>query len=250
MKIILLFCEPRTGSNILCESMYMWKPIKVLWDFFVPSQTYKGFPMTNCIDSNILRDLYDSYKIDNSVDKLITCFQTNPSVGLQKLIDILEKNIVIKLHGWHFKELTLDNLLKIDNVEVIILQRTDLLQQYVSYHKAVIKGEWRNVNTTNMKISIDINEFLKFKEYTNNWYNQVLESCTMNNKIPLNLIYETDISNINNDSSILKCKINEWANIVNLNLIETEYVPNRIIRQDYSNPKDSIINWDDIKYQL
>ena len=133
---------------------------------------------------------------------------------------------------------------------MIILERENLLQQYVSFHKAVIAGKWRNINTTDIKITIDPVEFCNFKNYTNDWYDQITTYCKIYNKIPLKLKYEDDLMNLNTDSITLKTKINEWISLVGIDILESNYIPSRVTRQDFSKPSDSIINWEDINDKL
>lgn len=249
MKTILLFCEPRTGSNILCESMYMWKPIKVLWDFFVPRKDYAGFPILHSMSHTERQTLFEAYNTE-IIDELIDNIQLNPSTALLTLTSIFNQNLIIKLHSWHFKKMTLNSLLSIKDVEVVILTRKNILQQYVSYIKAGSINKWRNVDTTNIRVDIDINEYIQFRNQTTQWYEQVVNACCQHNKKYLELTYEDDLANISVSRNELIRKFNSWFEIVNIDVEQTEYLPHRVMKQDYSNLIDSIKNWELIKDNL
>lgn len=244
MKIILMFCEPRSGSNVLCESMIMWDPMLVMWDFFAPFPP--GFSTNNKTKDLEFDALADAYLTKDELE-ITNCLQTSPRDGLLSLLRRSGKNIVIKIHSWHLRELTLDSLFLIPETEVIILERRDVLKQYVSYIKAGKIGQWRYADTSDIKVEVDPYAYRLFVHETSAWYQKVRQSCDQHGKNRLELTYEDCLEMISTSQDPLISRIEPWFSSVGITATRNGYTPNRLKKQDLSKPEISITNWKDLE---
>ena len=118
---------------------------------------------------------------------------------------------------------------------VIILDRTQIIDRYISYVTASISKKWINCDTTNYKINFNINDYKSFKEYHKYCYDNYF-------RIVKNYTYIEYSDIINRDSIIGKIKDIFPKLILKKTLNECLKKQN-----NHSNYYDKIINYDEVK---
>ncbi len=78
---------------------------------------------------------------------------------------------------------------------VIVRSRIDV---YISLQKALLSGAWLKNNSTNIKLSLDVEHFLKWCDVNDQWYNNVI-SCLIENNQRFKIISYNNHINISQE---------------------------------------------------
>lgn len=176
----------------------------------------------------------------------------NPGSILLGIMESLDSNIVIKIHGYHMmgQRSMLDELISLPFTEVIILHRKDSMKQYVSYLKALKLRQWTGVDTTDTQVTVDFDEFLKFNRNMQEWYSEVRQAACLHGKRILELTYEKVLEGIDGDPEPFRKEMERWFSETKIIVSRSRFVPWQIKKQDRSTLEDSILNWDEIRSKL
>lgn len=247
MKNIIVLSQPRTGSNLLCELFFSYLPIRVLMEFFIYFQDEKDVPHFNLLRKQELDALVNHFSLqDNSIDSLTTALNQNPREALEVLSSIISQYKVIKLHDFMLEQMDLEFIFNDPETKFIVLERTSKLKQYVSLTTALSLGRWTDVDTTDIKVHVDPEAFLKFKNESTAWYQMIESKLTSKGHNYLKLTYEQDLENI--DYNVLIPKINNWLDNNNIRYLNnSNYRIKNSIKQNLSSLEDTITNYDEIK---
>lgn len=250
MKNIIVFSEARTGSNLLCELFFSYNCARVLNEFFIYFVDEKATPHYRFM-SAAEKDLFFNYfnTEDKTITSLTQVINNNPKTSLE-LLDMINnyKYKVIKVHDFIFNNLNLSFLLDDPETKFILLNRTSKIKQYVSNLIANQIKEWHSVDTSNIKIHVDINEFLEFKQRSNLWNSQIEKLLIEKDHKYLKLNYEEDLENV--DQPLLTSKVSNWLDTNNISSSTNEYKLKFFKKQNLSNLEQIITNYTEIKHLL
>jgi LPS sulfotransferase NodH len=247
MKNIIVLSQPRTGSNLLCEVFFSFFPLRVLMEFFIYFQDLKDVPHHKVLRPNELDALAKHFKLqDSNIESLTTTLNQHPKEALDAISSIIPQYKVIKLHDFMLEQMDLEFIFNDPETKFVVLERTSKLKQYVSLVNARALGRWTDVDTSDMKVHVDTEDFLKFKNSSNNWYQMIESKLANQGHNYLKLTYEQDLENI--DWDVLIPKINKWLDNNNVRYLNTtNYKIKNSVKQNNSSLKDTIINYDEIK---
>lgn len=251
-KLILILCEPRTGSNLLCEAMLSYEHLQPIYEFYLspndglyvrPDNIPKDLAHKTLLTSEQKNHLFSFLNVahDDYYNLLVNIYK-NPIESLTALYQVTDKTLVVKIMHKQYNELGLDRLLDLPFVEVILLDRSNKLEEYVSHRKAIEYDQWYNVDTSNLKIKVDIDKFLEKKNWSLAWYNEIKNKLL--NKYYLELNYEMDLKEFNQESFCNK--FNQWLSKIELPLGRTDYKISFFKKQNNAPIEQSISNYKEI----
>ena len=257
-KLILILCEPRTGSNLLCEAMDSYSNLQSINEFYLSpniglyvrkDHVPDDLPHKDRLTQGQQESLFKFLKIEslNHFDMLVGIYES-PIKSLVELYNVTEKTLVIKIMRAHFEELVLDDLLDLPFVEAIVLERSNKLEEYVSHRKAIELDQWYNTDTSNLKIKVDVDKFLERTQISNVWYKKIRQHLNSSKKHYLELNYEKDLLNFNQDEF---CKIfDDWLLKINVDVDKTNHRMKFFKKQNNAPISQSISNYDDVVNKL
>jgi hypothetical protein len=254
-KLILILCEPRTGSNLLCEAIESYSNLQCISEFYL--SPYSGLyvkkdnvpndlPHKDMLSAEQQHHLFNFLEIkDHNHYKMLTGIYSNPIDTLLEVYKITDKTLVVKIMKGHFEELNLDRLLDLPFVEAIVLERSNKLEEYVSHIKAMESNKWFNTDTSDIKINVDIDKFLKKNNLSAVWYQKIRQQLKSNNKNYLELNYEKDLLDFNQDTF---CKMfDTWLESINLPIDKTNHKMHFFKKQNNAPIEHSISNYEEVK---
>ena len=246
MKNIIILCEPRTGSNVLCELFFSYNNFIVLNEFFTERIEEKLAPHYSMMSDDMKNSFYENFNIENkTVPGLIDFLNANPKSSLDFLDKLTLKYRLIKIHNFTFNDLNLSFLLDDPNTKFILLNRTSKIKQYVSNEVANQTQEWYNVDTSNKKIWVVPEKFLKFEKESLKWYSSIESKLIEKNHNFLKINYEEDLENIKQDQITLK--ISKWLTDNKILARTNAYKLSRYRKQNLSDLEHVILNYSQIK---
>jgi hypothetical protein len=129
--------------------------------------------------SRIGEDAYDNRKFidwrrnnaEEAIEDIIKCYPNN--------------NILFKLFNFHLsRDQIQSNFLDREDILFIILKRTPI-EMYISHIKAKKSNKWAKFDTTDTKIEIDVEDFIKWAEITREWYDWIFSATFGKKRIEL-----------------------------------------------------------------
>ena len=246
MKNIIILSQPRTGSNLLCEFLFSYGSFRILNELFIRFHNINDVPHTKLLREHEITALIDHFKLeDRSLTSLIKTMNDNTKETLTFLSQIISQYKIIKIHDFMLKDFDLDFVFNDPETKFIVLERETKISQYISRIVADQLVKWTYVDTSDVKVHVDPDKFLKFKEESINWY-QAIETRLINNKCNyLKLSYERDLENI--DYNVLLPKINNWLNQNQISYYNNDYKVKYHIKQNRSTLEHVIENFSEIK---
>ncbi|MEM9271949.1 MAG: sulfotransferase [Cyanobacteria bacterium P01_F01_bin.143] len=169
--IVALIAVPRTGSNFLCHLLNHHPLITFYYEIFHPDKFYIGQENHHL---KIIKYINHKYSLDfaNLEDiNLIKWIYNNPT----QLLDILKKLTPKKYMGFklfpdHLDLQTIETaIIKNRNIKKILIKR-NLLDAYISHEIAIKTNKWNQLNTSGICISLSIENFAKWVDWAEQWY--------------------------------------------------------------------------------
>lgn len=240
-KAIMVLSTARTGSNHFLSVMQNFTNVDVNWEIFGKDQ-YHIQPRYLKMCQEKFGENYEEYirKNDLQIELLQSLIKECKKPYF--IFKIFMGNYSDKEN--HLSKTQIETLINDKIVEyVIILDRKNKIDQYISMEKALKYDKWNKEDTTKLSINFNINRYLFYKkrhEEIYDYYNSLINDKT------LQLVYESDICN----TEALLSKINKFIPSLNRNIYyfikgldkqdnETDY--NKKI-ENYDEVKDFIIN--------
>lgn len=249
-KLILILCEPRTGSNLLCEAMESYSNLQCINEFYLSPHIGLYIKQDNIPDDLPHKDLLTEKQQDclfkflnveyNDYYNLLVNIYNNPIASLIELYNVTDKTLVVKIMHKHFEDCGLDKLLELPFVEVILLERSNKLEEYVSHRKAIEHDKWYNTDTSNLKIKVDIDKFLKKKKWSLEWYAMLRQR--LDNYLELN--YEKDLQEFNQNQFCTMFDV--WLTNIEVSIDKTNHKMKFFKKQNNAHISQSISNYDEI----
>lgn len=241
---ILVFFIYRTGSSFIMQALNSCLGAKIFGDYgeiLTPSEIRQtGFANTIDIDDSGLAN-YAVNNIEGYLRYLSSI--SDPNAIICSKISLFQLEHHIKNKTIQFR-----NIISKPNTKIIILKR-NLLDVYVSLKKANETKKWGWVDTTNIKININPEEYMKWYSETNELYDNLITNLISLNKSFITVNYE-ELNMINTDLNKVKLILSKlYANEINLRLSYSKFQStNFLIKQDRNlKHKDKIENYNEIR---
>ena len=236
-KAIMVLSTARTGSNHFTQLMYNFTNVDVNWEIF----GYDKFNIQPKYRTMCQEKFGENY--EENIRKNDLQIEL-----LQSLIKECKKPyFIFKIfmgdysdNENHLSKTQMETLINDKIVEyVIILDRKNKVDQYISLQKAVQLQKWDSYKTDKIYINFDIDtykHYIKRHEEIYDYYNNI----SIHNKT-LQLIYEHDIFN----SEALLSKINKFIPNLNRNI---SYFEKGLEKQDNETDySKKIENYEEVK---
>jgi len=250
-KLIIILCEPRTGSNLLNEALNLYAPMRTINEFFLNLGFYvrEDFVPDDLPHKTLLKkeeriQLFDFLKVEQeNYPELIKKINITPVDALLKLYEVTQSNLVVKIHKHQLEELHLHELLHLPYTEVILLERTSRLHSHVSILKARQFDKWHNVDTSNIKVLVNAEEFIYEQEKSIEWYSGIKKQLSSKEYLEIN--YEKDLENISKEH--FYSLFDPWFEKIKLSVTKTNYELKYFKKQNNAPIEQSILNYDEIE---
>lgn len=247
-KLILILTEPRSGSNFLSEVLNYYS----LWpvgEFLLNPKGFEHlenptFPYEIVLNRYQLTKLFDFFEVEyGNYLELIKQINRRPIDAIFKLYESTEQSLVINIHDFQFKKFGIDVLLDLPYVEIIILQRSNRMARYISHLIAQETKIWYTVNTSDMQVTVDREDFIKSEQESKKWFDSIKQRVSSKEYLEVN--YERDLENI--DKEHFYKLFDPWFEKINLNATKKNYNLKLFKKQNKSKLQYSILNYTEIK---
>jgi len=218
--LVTIIGHARTGSNYLCKLIEESFPDIV--------SHYELFNKQEC---HINLNYKDKLELHYNTDKLHSVAHETPLEFLDTVINLSDKKIVS--HKIFPEHMTLDTAKKIvDKSKMIFVVKRNFIDVYISKKRAILMLEnhsnpWINVDTTNLKIDFDKEEFITQKNIYEEWY-RIMTECLITRGKPYCVLYydEFHTLDIKGQQTFIKEKMEQFINgeCLNLTVTEVEHV--------------------------
>ena len=213
------------------------------------SNNYEIFNENNpYYKKNLLKKICTYYKINESqVNEIISFLIKNDP---DKYFNNYMNNIIsenIKIFKLLEHQLTIENQFKIiNNVNFIFILKRNYLDTFISDRKAKQINKYANVDTSDISININLNEYNLFVKKKEEWFNKIINYLNTNNKKYKIIDYDEFYNlNINQKMNLLKDILKDN---LNLNLSLNEKLIEELQKQDTCNDyKQKISNYEEVK---
>lgn len=241
MENVLVLCQQRTGSNLLCYALSFFKNYRNVNEFYNASHLN---PIMFTEEERY--EIFKAYDCESPPDERLLFNRINrePAKAIDVLRSLTGENLVFKITQYSFSyNYHLYSLIK-EFDKFILLDRSNTLEQYVSKQIAEETNFWHQVNTNNHRIELDVEEYKKFCENKKIFYDDMKSRLRDKDHIVLN--YEKDLMNGITDSLLN----NLQSFLSGSPEFEDKDRINPIRRQNTANIVTKISNWDEVKYLI
>ncbi len=233
----MVLSTARTGSNQLIELMHNFTNVDVNWEIFGKYQYNIQPRYLKMCKEKFGENYEENIRKNNLQVKLLKSMIKeckNPYFIFKIFIgDYCDNNN-------HLSKTQMETLINDKIIEyVIILDRKNKFDQYISMEKALKYNKWNKEDTTKLSINFNINRYLFYKKRHKEIYDYY-NNISIHNKT-LKLVYEHDICN----TEALLFKINKFIPSLNRNIY---YFIKGLDKQDNETDySKKIENYDEVK---
>ena len=246
-KIIIIVSSPRTGSCLLVDAFNLYSPMWPMHEFFRNHQVdpdsgddFSSFKQTQINSNEKYKNLYD---IIPSTQFEINSNYINVLHAIHQLADSNE-TVIIKIQSYQFDPIDINELCKLPFVEFVFLQRSNRLESFISLGQLSKIQMGNNVNTNNVTINLNYDNFMEYIERTDQFDNYIGSALSKSGKNVLNVEYSKDLK----DFTVEKFYnlVDHWLDQVGINL---ERKPYEIMfkRQRTTAVENCIENYEEVK---
>ena len=245
-NIIFVLSNGRTGSTLLCQALKNYQhTINFNEALFLTSNDlfYADINFGNFLCNNIKIDMLSKNELKN---KLLD----NPIKLLSTISDYyVNDTIIVKLHLHQFRFLSdkMSNwIFSQPNHKFILLKRTNYLEKYVSEVIAEQSNIWQNGDTTDVKIKIDIPDYIMKTNKRKQQYDKIEQDLNNHDIDALLVEYDKDLKHYDNNDFINL--VDPWVKRIGLDL-QLGKVPTMTANRQNTNENifDNIINHEEIR---
>lgn len=250
-KIIFVLSEARTGSTLLCQLLKHYKNTINFHEIFhnVGDGNDNDVFNTSVSFNNVLLDQFGNGVFDRAT--MFPKIFENPKKLLTLMGNHFNETLIAKIHLFQLFGYTypvshvLDWILEQPNHKFILLNR-DFLKSHVSLLKAEQSDVWHNIDTTDIKVHVDVSRFEKeFTKYT--WKYDTIKHKLQERGIDyLNVDYDRDLKDYCIDE--FEQLVEPWSTRQGLDLTSAGTPWIRVKKQNTDDDiSNSISNWSEIK---
>ncbi len=237
-KIILLLSMARCGTNYLTSLMHRFKNMNANAEVFHKHNIH--------CNAEILKRLKQNF----NDEKLRDLIDNDPVNYLKKIKDVVEEDyIFFKMFDAHFDRVINDNNIKnfFEEISLVVIVNRNPLDIFISKKKADKIKKWSQVDTSNVKIDFDVNEYQSFLKRKQSWFEEINRIVNEYNIPYIKLDYETLLKK--SDSDNIKYFANKFCrNKMNLSSYSLPVDTIKHFKQDKSkNLCEKIENYDSVK---
>lgn len=242
MMNIIILSEPRTGSSILGEIISSFTPTRMIQEYIINQSA--NSPHINLLNDHERSCLFKLMKVSN-VDELVQSIKDHPELGFSSLDQVIQENKIIKIHDYWFEKIDLNFIFELENTKFVLIDRSSKIEQYVSEKISFQLNRWNRFDTSNISIQVDIPDFLKFQQRSEEWSKYITKKLEEYKHDYLHVNYEQDLKSEN--FSHLIDRLEKWLNQDGSIFKRNQFEPRIFKRQNYSLLSDRIKNYSEIE---
>lgn len=239
--LIVFLARPRTGTNYLVNLLSEGKQIESKTEIFHSKKPYglkdeEVFQITD-VDVTDFTDSEKAKLIHKEASKVINYFKLKAcKTGIP---------ISFKIFPGHLTNELVDELLIKDNDVIKVIIDRDILPTYVSRAKARKVGKWTKVNTSDVEIDIDIDDFESWFTKMNSWYAFIKGGLSAAKASFIYLDYKEITGGSDNENyELVRSRLKAIG--LTLGAIDNNEFINTHNKQDKGRKiQDSIVNWNE-----
>lgn len=181
-ELISILGIPRTGTNYLCGLLGKFDEINSLYEIYHNKAVFIGNPILTQQTIDYINLKYQ-LKIKNHQDfDFINFVHQNP----QEILEIISlhstyKYLSFKLFPNHLSLHDFHELIISNNQVIKILVKRNLLDVYLSLKFAIMIQNWRDLNTSSLKLDFNSNDFLNWYAKYQQYYDFIERELNKNN---------------------------------------------------------------------
>ena len=183
-KLITVLGLGRSGTSNLIKMLECIKNIDVNSEIF-----HREMCMTNYKNTRLLEENKSIYFEKEKMFKFLKYKNEDHDLDILNFLleNCKEKYFLFKLFKWQLTEKKVNEIIEKSDY-IIIIERKNKIDTYISGVKAHQINSWANKDTSEIKINFNIEDFSKHKQNHENTYRYYHEKCK--NKKVLNLSYQ------------------------------------------------------------
>lgn len=193
VKVIAVLATQRTGTNYLFQGLRSYADILVMAEIYNSNGAF-GFDRYDALALKHFNKVNNCNFESESDLRLLKMIAERPLETLDMLRDVAVMDgrtmLAFKVFpGQVPQELLTRKILKSNNFKPVFVLRP-LLHTYISYKKAQTTNEWRNRDTTGIKISLDPAQYREWMTNIQAWYTYVSNEIKTLGLKPVCMHYE------------------------------------------------------------
>ncbi|MEZ5831881.1 MAG: sulfotransferase [Dongiaceae bacterium] len=240
----------RVGSNHLTRSLGSVPEIDSRAEIFNKARSYA---LTRPELKELSRRLGKRFKPSNRNPKALRAIKRRPGLVLDCIAALRQPQKRIVSFKVIFSQLTAGLIARqiIGRPDtIIVFLRRRPVEVYISQMKAWRLQEWHSVDTTDLKIQVDADEFLKWRRARDIWYRRLEAACWYRNKPFQHLTYEDDIDRRQSEAIYRFCALLEPYGLTGFTMPDDAKIKG-LFRQDRNEDiADRVANWPDFQRRL
>jgi hypothetical protein len=229
--LLCIFGIARSGSNYLCSVLANQPGIEGRFEIFNKNRSNFLRPEELVELSRRSGETFPPVTEDPAAIRII---RQDPTRTLDCLADMLPPAKRLLIFKVLRKQLLVqqlgDEIIARPDTAVAFLRRRPI-DAFISSRKATLLQKWAGVDTTDMKIDIEVGDFLKWGRATADWYRRLEKTCWLHGKPFYRLSYEQDID-VAPDVLVQRLRSLVSACGMNEAMGPTVGPPTRFVRQD------------------
>ncbi|NJM92450.1 MAG: TIM barrel protein [Rhodospirillaceae bacterium] len=249
-RLVCILGTGRMGSNHLCRVLSCIPEIESRTEPFHPRYCY-GLHRHELIE--LSRRAGASFELSNDNPAAVKIARRHPSHVLDCLSFLTAPEKRIASFKILADQLTLSQIeRKIvgrPDVIVVFLRRRPI-DAFISLMKATHLQEWRDVDTTGLRIEIDAAAFLSWWRTCANWFVRLEAECWYRNKPFHHLSYEDDIAIAPAETARRFCALLEPYGLGDFTLPDEAQITGFERQDRNAGPADRVSNWPEFQRRL
>lgn len=195
MSEIVLVSSERSGTNYLCDTMGNFRGLVNFLELFSPAGVF-GLQWHPAV-VKILSDISGVDFFDQNSGNLVRHVAQNRIAFLEQLNEAVRisgnQNFGYKIFPNQVSHADLNEIVSNDRRVFVFLAR-NRLDTFISFKKAIKSGNWVNLDSKDLKIEVDLDEFMSWAENLDRWYAETERKVRDAGRKYCFLSYDADIN--------------------------------------------------------
>ncbi|WP_310618937.1 DUF6395 domain-containing protein [Flexibacterium corallicola] len=195
IKEIMIISSPRSGTNYFCDTLDNLVGGISLFEIFNDEGVF-GIKKAPSFLQALSQSQSKNFE-DGSDPDLIRLFRYRPLYALEEFASFCEKNDLsffsYKLFPKQLDHSEIENIMNKRRPLCVFIIR-NRLDVYISYKKARKTSVWKNKSTENIRIDLDVDDFLSWADEVDKWYSRCFQTARLAGIQPIIFSYESQIN--------------------------------------------------------
>jgi len=186
--LIAMLSEPRSGSSVIIQLLHCCPNVEVIDEPFHPKRVVLESHLAPRVQEQLKKHSGQSVCSPAEISKTA---HSQTTLYLRAIADSSDKEFLFfKIFRTHLSKSPLyEYILRNPNVSKLVLRRNSL-HTFISWKKAESLANWSHVDTTDMKIELDLEQFANFFSASTTWFDGIAQEMQRQNADLPELHYE------------------------------------------------------------